>query len=497
MNAQDLKNSILQLAMEGKLVEQRQEEGTARELLQTIQEEKARLVAEKKIKKTKPLPPVTEEEEPFDIPESWEWVRWGNVVETVSARRVHKKDWQTKGVPFYRAREIAKLAENGVVNNELFISEEMYKMYSISGVPHPGDLMITAVGTLGKTYIVQDGDKFYYKDASVISLQNYGHITPKYLKFAMESPFMLQQIKSNSSGTTVSTLTIVRMNDYLLPLPPLAEQKRIVTKIEELLPYVEEYDKAQTRLQAFEEKFPEDMKKSILQYAMEGKLVEQRQEEGNARELLQAIQEEKAKLVAEKKIKKIKPLPPVTEEEKPFDIPESWEWVRWGNVVETVSARRVHKKDWQTKGVPFYRAREIAKLAENGVVNNELFISEEMYKMYSISGVPHPGDLMITAVGTLGKTYIVQDGDKFYYKDASVISLQNYGHITPKYLKFAMESPFMLQQIKSNSSGTTVSTLTIVRMNDYLLPLPPLAEQKRIVAKIEEMMPLVEKMQKK
>ena len=104
---------------------------------------------------------------------------------------------------------------------------------------------------------------------------------------------------------------------------------------------------------------------------------------------------------------------------------------------------------------------------------------------------------MITAVGTLGKTYIVQDGDKFYYKDASVISLQNYGHITPKYLKFAMESPFMLQQIKSNSSGTTVSTLTIVRMNDYLLPLPPLAEQKRIVAKIEEMMPLVEKMQKK
>ena len=243
MNAQDLKNSILQLAMEGKLVEQRQEEGTARELLQTIQEEKARLVAEKKIKKTKPLPPVTEEEEPFDIPESWEWVRWGNVVETVSARRVHKKDWQTKGVPFYRAREIAKLAENGVVNNELFISEEMYKMYSISGIPHPGDLMITAVGTLGKTYIVQDGDKFYYKDASVISLQNYGHITPKYLKFAMESPFMLQQIKSNSSGTTVSTLTIVRMNDYLLPLPPLAEQKRIVAKIEEMMPLVEKMQK--------------------------------------------------------------------------------------------------------------------------------------------------------------------------------------------------------------------------------------------------------------
>ena len=490
MNAQDLKNSILQLAMEGKLVEQRKEEGTARELLQAIQEEKARLVAEKKIKKTKPLPPVTEEEKPFDIPESWEWVRLGEI-----------GDWSAGGTPSrsnpeYYGGNIPWLKTGDL--NDSYIDSIPEKI-TIEGFNHSslrlnpvGSVLVAMYGaTIGKLGILTLPATTNQACCACIPFNG---INSKFLFY-----FLMGQrdnfIKMGAGGAqpNISKQKIVA---YYFPLPPLAEQKRIVAKIEELLPYVEEYDKAQTRLQAFEEKFPEDMKKSILQYAMEGKLVEQRKEEGTARELFQAIQKEKARLVAEKKIKKTKPLPPVTEEEKPFDIPESWEWVRWGNVVETVSARRVHKKDWQTKGVPFYRAREIAKLAENGVVNNELFISEEMYKMYSISGVPQPGDLMITAVGTLGKTYIVQDGDKFYYKDASVISLQNYGHITPKYLKFAMESPFMLQQIKSNSSGTTVSTLTIVRMNDYLLPLPPLAEQKRIVAKIEELLPLVEKMRK-
>lgn len=141
---------------------------------------------------------------------------------------------------------------------------------------------------------------------------------------------------------------------------------------------------------------PEQLRASILQYAIQGKLVEQRPEEGTGEELYQQIQAEKQRLIQEKKIKKEKPLVEISEDEIPFDIPESWKWVRWGEVINIVSARRVHQSDWKSEGIPFYRAREIVKLAENGFVDNELFISEELFEELSKSGVPHSGDLMLT-----------------------------------------------------------------------------------------------------
>ena len=328
MTPQELKNSILQLAIQGKLVEQRPEESTAEELYRQIQQEKQALIKAGKIKKEKPLPEITEDEIPFEIPESWKWIRWGDIINIVSARRVHQSDWQSSGIPFYRAREIAKLAEYDVVDNELFISEELYEEYSKSGVPQAGDLMVTAVGTLGKAYIVKANDRFYYKDASVICIENYGHLSSEFLKYLIQSEMMMQQIRSNSSGTTVATLTMVRMVEYLFPLPPLAEQKRIVAKIEELLPYIDRYEKAWNRLEDFNKRFPTDMQKSILQLAIQGKLTEQRPEEGTGEELYQQIQKEKQALIKAGKIKNEKPLSEISEDEIPFDIPESWKWVR-------------------------------------------------------------------------------------------------------------------------------------------------------------------------
>ena len=179
-----------------------------------------------------------DDELPFEIPESWCWCRLKSIVNVVSARRVHQSDWRSEGVPFYRAREIGKLADTGFVDNELYISEALYTKLSSSGVPHGGDLMVTAVGTLGKTYIVKGDDRFYYKDASVICFENFSKVVPAYLKILMCSPYMEDQIKQNSSGTTVSTITIVKANEYLIPLPPLKEQKRISDQIDYLQQYI-------------------------------------------------------------------------------------------------------------------------------------------------------------------------------------------------------------------------------------------------------------------
>ena len=484
MNAEQLKNSILQRAIEGKLVEQRPEEGTAAELLREIKVEKARLVKEGKLKKEKPLRSITAEEIPFEIPESWEWVRFGEIANTVSARRVHQSDWKSKGVPFYRAREIAILADNNYVDNELYISEELYNDLSQSGIPKPNDLMITAVGTLGKTYIVKENDKFYYKDASVISLQNYGDLCAEYLKAFIESPCMRTQINSNSSGTTVATLTIIRMNHYLIPLPPLAEQKRIVAKIEELLPHIEQYGKAHDELTALNTKFPEAMKKSVLQYAMEGKLVEQRAEEGTAKELLKEIKAEKARLVKEGKLKKEKPLRSITAEEIPFEIPESWEWVRLGEICFPFRYGTSEKSS-KTGRVPVLRMGNI----QHGSIDYSDLVytnNEEDIEKYQLNC----NDLLFNRTNSrewVGKTALYR-GERPAIFAGYLIQVTPF-FVDSEYLNYVMNSEHERNYCKRvKSDGINQSNVNAQKLSKFPVPLPPLAEQKRIVAKIEELL---------
>ena len=233
MNGKQLKNSILQWAIQGKLVPQDPNDEPASVLLERIRAEKARLVKEGKIKKDKNESIIfrgddnshyekflatgevkrIDDEIPFEIPENWCWARLRHILNIGSARRVHEKDWRSSGIPFYRAREIGKLAEYGHVDNDLFIEQELYDEFSQSGVPLSGDLMVTAVGTLGKVYVVHDNEVFYYKDGSVLCLGNTFNLNSNFLKLAIESPFFIAQYQNESQGTTVATLTMVRMNE--------------------------------------------------------------------------------------------------------------------------------------------------------------------------------------------------------------------------------------------------------------------------------------------
>lgn len=473
MTPQELKNSILQLAIQGKLVEQRPEEGTAQELYAQIQAEKQRLIKEGKIKKEKPLPEITENEKPFDIPDEWMWVRIGQIFNLQAGKNITATDIYDE--PSEKHKYLC-YGGNGV------------RGY-VSRFNREGNFaLIGRQGALCGNINIANGQFYATEHAVVVDHYN--------LTDVLWGGWFLKALNLNQYATATAQpgLAVSNIIKVLIPLPPLAEQKRIVAKIEELLPLVDRYEQAWTKLEDFNRRFPEDMKKSILQQAIQGKLVEQRPEEGTAQELYEQIQAEKQRLIKEGKIKKEKPLPEITEDEKAFEIPEGWMWVRFGNVVNIVSARRVHQSDWKKEGVPFYRAREIAKLASDGFVDNELFISPELYEEFSKSGVPQSGDLMVSAVGTLGKTYIVKDKDKFYYKDASVICLENYGHILPEYLKYIMASEMMMRQIRSNSGGTTVATLTMVRMAQYIFPLPPLAEQKRILESLKVLLSMCERL---
>ena len=490
MNAQQLKNSILQEAIEGRLVPQDPNDEPASVLLDKIRKEKAKLVKEKKLKKSAlKEDPFTDDDKLFAIPVTWAWCKLGWIGDWGAGATPAKgtPEFYTNGtIPWLRTGEL----NNGIVtDSEIKVTPYALQKCSLRECK-VGDVLIAMYGaTIGKVAIAGIELTTNQACCACTPYQVYN----KYLLYYLMAN--KQRFIDLGEGGAQPNISREKIVAFPFPLPPLAEQKRIVAKIEELMPKVEEYGKAQEALDKLNEELPERLKKSILQEAITGRLVPQDPNDEPASVLLDKIRAEKKRLVKEGKLKK-KDLEetPISEDEKPFEIPESWEWVRIKTIFDVCSARRVHEKDWRTSGIPFYRAREIGKLADNGFVDNDLFIDQQLYDEFSQSGVPKEGDLMITAVGTLGKVYIVKEGEIFYYKDGSVLCMENKWRINPQYAKYVIESPVFINQYIGESQGTTVATLTMVRVNQYLFPLPPLAEQKRIVAKIEEVFKEIDKL---
>ena len=232
MTPQELKNSILQLAIQGKLVPQLPDEGTGEELYRKIQSEKQSLIKAGKIKKEKPFPEISDDEKPFDIPESWVWARLGDIAFIQSSKRVFEKDYVSEGIPFFRSKEIGDLCRGEQIKTQLFITREHYeRLKEEYGVPQKGDILITSVGTIGNTWLC-DGREFYYKDGNITQICSSKLFYSKYVQLFINSPLFFSQAKATVAGTAYSALTIIKLKQMLLPLPPLAEQKRIVAKID-------------------------------------------------------------------------------------------------------------------------------------------------------------------------------------------------------------------------------------------------------------------------
>lgn len=477
MNAQDLKNSILQLAIEGKLVPQRKEEGTAKELLAEIRAEKARLIKEKKIKKSKPLPEITDEEKPFDIPDSWEWVRLDDICKSISDGDHQAPPKSKNGVPFLVISDV----RSGKLNfkNTRHVPVEYFKTLSPERIPLKGDILFTVTGSYGIPVLINVDMEFCFQRHIALLKPM---IDYTFLSYILESPFIKTQCDAVATGTAQKTVGLKSLKSLLLPLPPLYEQGRIITKIEELQPDIDAYDKAQTKLQAIEQRFPDDMKKSLLRYAIEGKLVPQRKEEGTAKDLLTAIRAEKAQLIKEKKIKKTKPLPAITDDEKPYAIPDSWEWRRLGDISTIVTGGTPSKSQplYYGGNVPFYKPADIQ---DNKYVNTPKEFLSIMGKEKA-KFVPK-GSVAVNCIGNIGKSAILpRDGAT----NQQINSICYY--IYPDYLYWFCQSMMFILQLKKVSSMTTIPIVNKSKVEQCIIPLPPLAEQHRIVAKLEELLPL-------
>lgn len=486
MNAQELKNSILQLAVQGKLVEQRAEEGTARELLEQIKLEKDQLIKDKKIKKSKPLPEITEEEIPFEIPEPWEWVRVGEVGSWSAGATPSRQhpEYYEGNIPWLKTGD---LNDGYIVDIPEFVGEIALEKTSLRLNPVGSVLMAMYGATIGKLGILEIEATTNQACCACIP---YSCVMNKYLFYYLMSQ-RRNYIKMGAGGAQPN-ISKEKIVISLIPLPPLEEQHRIVAKIEEILPYIDQYDKTYTKLETFNKKFPEDMKKSILQMAMQGKLVDQRLEEGTAGELYDQIVAEKAQLIKDGKIKKEKPLPEITEDEIPFEIPSSWRWVRLGEITILQNGDRSSKypveSDYVENGIPFFGAKDMGEKYLS--YDNVRYISQEKFNALG-NGKLKDEDFVCLLRGSVGKVAIFKSDETHDtgFICAQMVILSSICKDSVEYLYSVLKSPYYFEIIKLKTTGTAVKQLPAKELGNVIMPLPPLEEQKRIVAKIEELLP--------
>lgn len=487
MTPEQLKASILQLAIQGKLVEQRPGEGTADELYRQIQAEKKRLIKEGKIKKDKPLPEIAEDEIPFDIPESWKWVRLGWLFQLINGDRgknyPSKDKLLKKGqIPFISAINIDM--QTVKMDGLLFVSEQQYNLLG-SGKLQKNDFAFCLRGSLGK--FCQYPFEIGAIASSLVILRKNGSVLDDYIKAYLSSPLIAEQINSSNNGTAQPNLGARDIACYLIPLPPLSEQKRIVAKIEELLPYIDRYAASYESLEQVNTEFPEDMKKSVLQYAIQGKLVEQRPEEGTAEELYRQIQTEKKRLTKEGKIKKEKPLPEIAEDEIPFDIPESWKWVRLGDCTGYSQTKpKISPKDI-TENMWSLDLEDIQK--ESGAILTRITASER--KITGDKVLFYKGQVLYSKLRPYLKKILVAPDNGICTPE--LVPFNTY-LVYANYIVYVLRSPHIDYAVNSVTYGVKMPRVGTETMVNLLIPLPPIAEQKRIVAKLEEILPLCERL---
>ena len=491
MTPQELKNSILQLAIQGKLVEQRPEEGTAEELFAQIQEEKQRLIAEKKIKKEKALPEIADEEKPFDIPDSWKWVRLRDICSKITDGTHHSPPNSEVGK--YRYITAKNIKDSGIdLTNISYVSQETHEEIYSRCNPEQGDILLIKDGATTGVVTVNNLVEAFSMLSSVALLKKSVFTDAWYVVYALRSDLFYKAIRSQMKGTGITRITLKQIEPIVVPLPPLAEQKRIVAKIEELLPYIDRYEQAWSKLEQFNSRFPEDMKKSLLQYAIQGKLVEQRPEEGTAEELFAQIQEEKQRLIAEKKIKKEKPLPEITDEEKLFDIPDSWKWVRLTSVASKITDGE-HKTPRRVDSYYGFYLLSARNIRDGYILLDDVdYVDEEEFNKISLRCNPKRGDILISCSGSVGRCAVVEDDNLYVMvRSAAMISPVL---LNAKFLMHAIQSEIVQKQIRNKTKQTAQANLFQEAIRNLVIPIPPLAEQKRIVEKLEQLLPLCERL---
>lgn len=468
MIADRLKKSILQAAIQGKLTEQLPEDGDAKDLLEEIKLEKTQLIKEGKVKKENPLPEIIEDEIPFDVPDNWCWVRLGDVVTVKGGKRIPVGKKLTTVDTGYKYIRVADMHEGTVLDtNVQYVPVDVYpqiRNYTIS----EDDVYITCAGTIGRIGTIPakfDGANLTENaDKLVFQL-----LDKEWVALTLASPFVQAQISDCTTKVGQPKLAIKRIQNLVIALPPINEQKRIIAKIKEIFINLSKLENDEIKMATLRKAFPKKMKDSILQSAIQGKLTVQFEADGNAHDLVADI-------------KKKKPLLEITEDEIPFDIPDNWCWVRLGDIGETNIGLTYKPADISIDGTFVLRSGNIQK--DKIDYSDSVFVSCDIPE----SKKCHVGDILICARNgskrLVGKSAII-------YKEGMTFGAFMALYRSPfnEYIHKYINSPYFRSDFDGVST-TTINQITQNNLKERLVPLPPLAEQQRIVERLEQLLPL-------
>ena len=526
MNAQQLKNSILQLAVQGKLVPQDPNDEPASALIERIKAEKERLIKEKKIKPDKnpsyifrgsdnlPYekvgknePVCIAEEVPFDIPDSWGIIRLNDIgiyKKGPFGSSLTKSMFVPKSDSSIKVYEQKNAIQKDSTLGNYYITKKYYEEKMSGFTVNPGDIIVSCAGTIGETYVMPDNIELGIINQALMKMEIFAPINIDY--FLLYFDYVLKQsAKDSSKGSAIKNIPPFDIfKKLLLPLPSLVEQQCIVDKLKELEPYINDYDKAYEKIEKLNTDFPDLLKKSILQEAVQGKLVPQDPTDEPASVLIEQIRKEKEQLIKDKKIKKDKNESYIfrrdnshyekigTEErciddEIPFDIPDSWEWCTLASVTE-----QIHY-GYTASAAPVGDAKlaRITDIQDNKIMWETVpycSISKENLPKYKLKN----RDILIARTGgTIGKTYIVRNLNENAVFASYLIRAIPLQLVNEEYLKLFMESPLYWEQLKTYSMGTGQPNVNGQSLSKLRLPIPPLNEQQRIVEYYKNILPKI------
>ena len=481
-----LRSKVLDLAIQGKLTEQLDSDGTAEELYQQIQEEKQKLIKEGKIKATSELPTVTDEEKVFDVPVNWKWTHFGNIAYIVrggSPRPI--KQYITNdinGINWIKIGDVEKGGKYIFNTREKIIPEGEKKSRRV----YPGDFLLTNSMSFGRPYIskiegcIHDG---------WLLIRNLNGFNTNYLYYLLSSSYLYAQFCNKAVGATVDNLNIEKVCSALIPLPPLAEQKRIVERVEEIFKLLDIIDEAQKKYSTD----AEILKSKLITMGIQGKLTKQLDSDGTAEELYKQIQEEKQKLIKEGKIKKEKTLLPVADEEIPFEIPKNWKWVRLGNICSKITSGSTPKGGkkggaYTEEGFCFFREQNIYN---NGIHTNGMaYISEKLLNERENSTVISKDILLNITGGSIGRCAIIPDNFTKGSINQHILIIRLINTELRHFIHAIICSEYGQSHIKNNTVGDK-DGFSGGRCKNMPIPLPPLAEQKRIADTLDEVLRVI------
>ena len=524
MTAQQLKNSILLMAVQGKLVPQDPNDEPASVLLERIHAEKERLIKEKKIKREKnpsvifkgadntPYEKIGDEvrsladEVPFDIPDSWEWVRIRSLGEIVRGSGIKRNETVPQGCPCVRYGELYTTYQTSFTAATSFISAELdekCKHFSY------GDVLMTltgenkpdiakAVAYLGANPVAAGGDLAFWTRHGM---------NPLFLSYIMASPYIISRKVALATGDIIVHISGDKLGTILLPVPPLAEQEKIVARIQNLELVIKDYAQKATMLQALEGTFPEALKKSILQEAVQGKLVPQDPSDEPAEALLERIRAEKRRLIKEGTINKDKHESVIfrrdnshyekrgseevcIDDEIPFEVPPSWALIRLDNIGiyrKGPFGSSLTKSMFVPKGADTVKVYEQKNAIQKDHTLGTYYITRQYYESKMRSFTVEPGDILVSCAGTIGETYVLPEQIELGIINQALMRMTIFAPIDLDY--FLLYFDYVLKQTaKEISKGSAIKNIPPFEIfKKLILPLPPLEEQKRIVEKVREL----------